>query len=86
MTERTKAIVSAIVVLVVEAAGLAGVTLDSDTVTQVASAAVVIVVTIYSIWKNHNFTDAAIQAQGALDALKAEVSDDFREDEDQSGE
>lgn len=73
MSERAKAIVSAVVVLVVEAAGLAGVTLDTDTVTQVASAAAVLLVTVYSIWKNHNFTSAAATAQALLDGIKAGV-------------
>lgn len=86
MSETTKAIVSAVCVLVVEVAGICGVALDGDTVTQVVSAVAVIAVTVYSIWKNHNFTAAATQAQGLLDALKAGVGDDYRDDEGGEGE
>lgn len=73
---RTQSIVSAIVVLVVQLAAVAGYTVSSDMVTALVSGAVVIVATAYALWKNHNITDAAMQAQTVLKALKADADED----------
>lgn len=88
MTESVKAIVSAAVILVVEVAGICGVTLDTDLVTQVVSAIAIVAVTAYGIWKNHNFTSAAVEAQTVLYALKNGVDmdagcDERRDEEDE---
>lgn len=72
MDERTKAIVSAAVIIAVNVAAFFGVTLDQNTVLDAALAVAALIATIWGIWRNHNFTDEAIQAQGVLDHLKAE--------------
>lgn len=76
MNEQVKAVIGAIVVLVVEIAGICGVALDTDTVTQVVSAAAILVAAALSIWKNFNFTEAAGKAQEYLDALKSGEADE----------
>lgn len=68
--ERTKAIVSAVVVLVVNVAALLGYSLDVDVTQQVILVFVMLAATGWAIWKNHNFTDAAAEAQRYLDDLK----------------
>lgn len=70
-SERIKAIVSAIVVLVVNIASLAGATLDQSLVSDIVCFVVVIVSTCYAIWKNHNFTEAAQAGQRLLNEIKA---------------
>lgn len=67
---KTQSIISAIVLLVIQAAAFAGHTLDEGTVTTVVTAIVTLAVTAWGIWKNHNFTDAALSAQQFLDAAK----------------
>lgn len=67
---KTQSIISAIVLLVIQAAAFAGHTLDEGTVTTVVTAIVTLAVTAWGIWKNHNFTDAALAAQQFLDAAK----------------
>ena len=68
--ERIKAIVSAIVVLVVNLAAVLGFDLDADVTHQVLLLVLVVVATVWGCWKNHNLTKAAALAQGFLDALK----------------
>lgn len=70
--ERIKAIVSAVVVLVVNVAALLGYNLDADVTHQVLLVIVMLAATGWAIWKNHNFTDAAAEAQRYLDELKGE--------------
>lgn len=87
---REQSIISAIVLLVIQAAAFAGHTLDEGTVTTVVTAIVTLAVTAWSIWKNHNFTDAALAAQQFLDAAKgADVEEediDADDAEDESSE
>ena len=70
MDERTKAIVSAAVVLFVNIMALCGASLDMGMVQNVAIGAVSIATTIYAVWKNHNFTPQAAAAQEYLNMLK----------------
>ena len=70
MNERIKAIVSAVVVLAVNICAVLGYDLDPDIRQQVILLFVMIAATCWAIWKNHNFTDAAAEAQKYLDELK----------------
>ena len=70
MDEKTKAVVSAAILLVVNVAALFGASLDLGLVQNVVFGLITIVSTLYGIWKNHNFTPEAEQAQEYLDALK----------------
>lgn len=73
--EQTRSIISAIVLIVVQCASLCGVGLSADDLTIGICAIVSIAVFAYGIWKNHNFTDAAAQAQKYLNGLKAGKND-----------
>lgn len=68
---RTKSVVSAVVVIVVYVASLFGVSLDAGLVTTTVSVAAALAALAWGVWKNHNFTDAANQAQKVLDDLKS---------------
>ena len=70
MDERTKAIVSAIVVLVANIAALWGVSIDQGVWVNGLCAIVMLVSSIWAIWKNHNFTFAAQQGQLVTNELK----------------
>ena len=70
MDERTKAIISAIVVLAANIAALWGVSIDQGVWVNGLCAIVMLVSSIWAIWKNHNITDEAIEAQRYLDELK----------------
>ena len=70
MSERTKAIVSIIALIVVQIAALAGMQMDAGNLTEVIGSLVVVAATIWAAWKNHNFTGAAAAAQAMLDSLK----------------
>jgi selenophosphate synthetase-related protein len=72
MSERTKAIISASVILLVNIAAIFGVSLDYDVWFSGLCAIVMLAADIYAIWKNHNFTSEAAEAQAYLDKLKAE--------------
>lgn len=70
MNERTRAIVSAIVLLIIEAAGIFGVTLDESLVTTIVGLVLIVAGLVYGVWKNHNFTDFAGMCQQLLKAMK----------------
>ena len=70
MDEKTKAVVSAAILLVVNVAALFGASLDLGMVQNVAFGLITIVTTLYGVWKNHNFTPEAVEAQAYLDDLK----------------
>ena len=70
MDERTKAIISATVILVVNVAALFGVNISQDTLMSVAFGIAAIAADLYGSWKNHNFTTEAAQAQALLNELK----------------
>ena len=71
LDERTKAIISAAVVLIVNFAAWAfSINLDAGMVTDTLLAIVLLASTCWGIWKNHNFTPEAAEAQQVLDELK----------------
>ncbi|WP_415928917.1 phage holin [Zhenpiania hominis] len=90
-----KSIVSAIVQLLValnEALMAFGITqfqnVTTDSIYTVVSTIAMVVAWGYGLYKNHNFTDAACQAQGYLDILKGKAEDNtvtemIEEDEDE---
>ena len=89
-----KTIVSAIVQLLValnEALMAFGITqfqnVTTDCIYTAVSTIAMVVAWGYGLWKNHNFTDAACQAQGYLDILKGKAEDntvvEIEEDEDE---
>jgi hypothetical protein len=67
---RWQSIISAAVVIIVQVAALYGMTLDPDTVASVITVAAAVVVMLWALWKNHNFTSAAQEAQKFLKGLK----------------
>ena len=70
-TETIKAIISALGVLIVACAGMVGFDVDADMVQNVLSIAAFLAAFAWGIWKNHNFTEAAQEAQKVLDGIKA---------------
>lgn len=70
MSERLKAIISAIVIVIVEIAGMFNLTLDNGTVELAITGVCMVIVLGWGIWKNHNFTDAAAVGQILVDGLK----------------
>lgn len=72
-TEKAKAIATIVVVAIVNVLNVLGYAVDADAwinaVTSILSAASI----VYAWWKNQNFTDEAIAAQGILDGLKAKA-------------
>ena len=68
--ETIKASVSAVVVIVVALFGALGIDVDSSALENILGAVVFRIATGYGIWKNHNFTSAAQEAQQYLDVLK----------------
>lgn len=70
-TETIKACVSALGVLIVATAGALGFDIDEGVVQNGLSAITFFAALLWGIWKNHNFTKAAQEAQKVCDALKA---------------
>lgn len=68
---RWQSIISAVVVIVVQVAALYGQTLDPDTVTSVITVIAAVAVMCWALWKNHNFTTAAQEAEKFLKELKS---------------
>ena len=75
MNERMKAIVSAVVIIVVQVAGYFGLNLDAGMVQDEIIIAIMLISCMWGIWKNHNFTQSAIDAQKYLDALRHKDDD-----------
>lgn len=73
MTSRIQSIVSALALIIVEFAAVIGLSLDTDMVVDILSGIAFVAALVYGIWKNHNFTDAAIEAQKLLNALKDDI-------------
>lgn len=71
MDERIKAIISATVILVVNIAALCNFAVDQNMIAKVLFGIADVAATIWAIWKNHNFTLEAAQAQGYLNNLKS---------------
>lgn len=72
MSERTKAIISAAVVIIVNVAAIYGISLDQGMLVNALCAIADLVAMLWAIWKNHNFTFAAAQGQMVVDKIKAE--------------
>ena len=70
MDERVKAIISAAIIIIVNVAALCNFAIDQDTLIKIFFGIADIVATMWAIWKNHNFTFEAAQAQGYLNNLK----------------
>ena len=68
--ETFKAAASMIAILAVNVANMIGLSLDADFLTQSFLCAFAIATLIWGVWKNHNFTQAAQDAQNILNALK----------------
>lgn len=70
MDERVKAILSASIILIVNIAALCNISVDQNSITNVMFGGADLIVTIWAIWKNHNFTKEAAHAQQFLNDLK----------------
>ena len=69
--ERWKAILSAVVVILVNGLALMGIDVGDGADIQDAVLAVAWIASLlWAIWKNHNFTDAAAEGQRVVDAIK----------------
>lgn len=66
-----KAVVSAIVVIAVSVFSAFGIDIDGDMLTNIICAVILVGATIYGVWKNHNFTQAAQEGQKLIDEIKA---------------
>ena len=73
MVDRFQSIASAISLFIVDLVAIMGISIDTDIVVDVISVIVFIIATFYGIWKNHNFTDAAIEGQKLVNALKNDI-------------
>lgn len=71
MKESVKALLGAVVTIVVTVAGMVGYSLDASLVTNVLSLAVAGGAIAYGCWRNHNFSRAAQEAQVYIDLRKA---------------
>jgi len=71
MNERVKAVISAIVIVAINVGVLLGFDIDGDAMTNALMGLAAFLSWCWAIWKNHNFTDEAIEAQRYLDDLKA---------------
>lgn len=69
-TETIKALLSAVGVIIVASLGAVGIDVDADALQNVLSAVLFLAAMIYGVWKNHNFTKAAQEAQKLLDSIK----------------
>ena len=68
---KNQSVVSLTVSLIVVIAAYTGHTLDPSILTTVLSLAVIIAMTIYTAYKNHNFTSAALYGQKLMDSIKS---------------
>ena len=67
---RQQSIAAAITVIVMAVLGIAGVNVSEELVTDVASAFITLAAFAVAIWKNYNFTDAALKGQAVINAEK----------------
>lgn len=73
MDERTKAIISAVAVIAVNVAAFMGIALDQATVLNALMGVAMLAATVWGVWHNHNFTEAAIEGQRLTDLRKVEA-------------
>lgn len=74
--ETIKAFVSALALFIVAGAGMLGFDVDAGMVQNGLSIAAFVAAFAWGIWKNHNFTQAAQDAQAFLNMLKAAPPED----------
>lgn len=79
-TQTIKAVASAACVVIVGLFGALGFDLDATVVQNVIAVVAFVAALAWGIWHNHNFTQAAQDAQGILDAIK---DGDYTEDTDE---
>lgn len=79
--ETIKACMSALGVLIVAGAAALGIDLDAGMVQNGLSIVAFSAALAWGIWKNHNFTKAAQDAQAFLDMLKAQP--EYDQDDEQ---
>lgn len=84
-TETIKTIASAVAIIVVNIANWAGYALDADMMVQMIMSVVALVALGWGIWKNHNFTAAAQEAQAYLDLIKDRDGVDRSDEEEAKG-
>lgn len=70
--ETAKAVISALVLVLVDVLAAVGIAADPSAVSFAVYLVLLIAAIIYGCWKNHNFTKAAQEAQKLLDELKGE--------------
>lgn len=67
---KTQSIISALCVIIVQAAAMCGVALDAGAVTTALSIVAAFAALVWGLYKNHTFSDAALAAQQFLNAAK----------------
>lgn len=70
-TERIKAIVTIVITEAVNIANVYGYAIDAEPLITGALSILSVITIIYSWWKNQNLTDAAVEGQAVIDALKS---------------
>lgn len=70
-TERIKAIVTIVITAAVNIANVYGYAIDAEPLITGALSILSVITIIYSWWKNQNLTDAAVEGQAVIDALKS---------------
>lgn len=80
-TQSMKATISAAAVVIVAFLGAFGIEAEAEPIANVLHAAAFLIAVGWGIWKNHNFTDAAQEAQEYLTCLKR-MDADRRDEED----
>lgn len=73
--ETLTAIARLVIPLIATGLTAAGIEVDANTVWIIAGGVITIITFVWAWWKNNNITEAAKQAQGMLDALKADTSE-----------
>ena len=70
--ERAKAVLTIVIVAVVNVLNVMGYAMDADPLLNVVGSIASAVTIMYAWWKNQNVTAEATEAQAVLDALKAQ--------------
>lgn len=79
--ETIKATISAAVVIIVAFLGAVGIEADAGLLSNVLHAAAFLIAVGWGVWKNHNFTAPAQDAQAFLDMLKANPAEPYEDEE-----
>ena len=70
--ERAKAVLTIVIVAVVNVLNVLGYAMDADPLLNVVGSIASAITIMYAWWKNQNVTAEATEAQAVLDALKAQ--------------